>query len=71
LIVHNKNVNIKLKYLKYNLESYDIDGKLHREDDLPSVIEKDEHHSFLEEWYKHGVLHRDGDLPCYCILRWK
>jgi HSP20 family molecular chaperone IbpA len=61
LIVHNKNINIKLKYLKYNLESYDNEGKLHRDDDLPALIEKDEH-SFVEAWYKHGVLHRDGDM---------
>lgn len=35
------------------------DGKLHRDDDLPAVIEADG----SQMWYQHGKLHRRGDRP--------
>jgi len=49
---------------------YYVNGKLHREHNLPAVK------SFLgtKEWYKNGELHRDGDLPavesCFGIKEW-
>lgn len=34
-------------------------GKLHRDGDLPAVMEIDG----SKEWYKNGLAHRDGDEP--------
>ncbi|WP_061961108.1 hypothetical protein [Demequina flava] len=34
----------------------DEDGFLHRDSDLPAVV----HDDGLQEWHRHGVLHRDG-----------
>ena len=36
-----------------------INGKLHRDYDLPAV----EHICGTKEWYQYGRLHRDNDLP--------
>jgi len=38
---------------------YCINGKLHREHDLPAIIE--EHGT--KRWYRYGTQHRDGDFP--------
>jgi len=35
------------------------DGRLHRENELPAVINKDGTH----RWYKNGQCHRENDLP--------
>jgi hypothetical protein len=49
---------------------FDADGMLHRDNDLPAVVE-----GKYEQWYCHGRLHRDGDLPAevnpYYKLWWK
>jgi ribosomal protein L25 (general stress protein Ctc) len=36
-----------------------VNGKLHREGDLPAIIYTDS----TKMWYKYGKLHREGDLP--------
>jgi antitoxin component YwqK of YwqJK toxin-antitoxin module len=38
---------------------YNRDGQLHRNGDLPALIDKDGNQC----WYKDGKLHRDGELP--------
>ena len=41
---------------------YELNGKLHREGDLPAIIcSYSELH--IEEWWKDGKRHREGDLP--------
>lgn len=42
-------------------EEWYIDGKLHRDNDLPAYTDADG----TKGWYKHGKLHRDNDLPAY------
>jgi hypothetical protein len=59
----SKNINVKL------LEEYKIDeygnqfwyknGKRHRDNDLPAVIET----NGIQIWYKNGKKHREHDLP--------
>ena len=42
------------------------DGKLHRERDLPAIIEYDENGQLkFERWYKNDEQHRESDLPAY------
>jgi hypothetical protein len=40
---------------------YKLNGKLHRDNDLPAVewVDGD------KEWYQNGQRHRDNDLPAY------
>ncbi len=38
---------------------YRIEGKLHRNDDLPTVI----YHNGTRKWYRYGALHRGNNLP--------
>ena len=42
---------------------YELNGKQHREGDLPAHIYIHSNGSRTEIWYKEGELHRDGDLP--------
>lgn len=45
-------------------------GKLHRENDKPAIIQG----NFMKAWYLNGVLHRDDDKPAYIakdgVIRW-
>ena len=43
----------------YGTKSWWINGKLHRDNDLPAVEWKNGE----KEWYKNGVKHRDNNLP--------
>ena len=64
---YNKNFRIlfttcvvKREYgIKYTL--YYLNGKLHRDNDLPAVEYNDE----TKEWHKNGKIHRDNDLPAH------
>ena len=38
---------------------YNLNGQLHRDGDLPAVIEEDG----TQEWWQNGRLHRENDLP--------
>jgi hypothetical protein len=55
--VYYNNVEHIIDYHS-NIES----NKLHRDNDLPAYIEKDNGY-FVEKWYKNGELHRENDLP--------
>jgi hypothetical protein len=41
--------------------SYFLDGKIHRDNDLPAVIYEDR----SKLWLRNGILHREGDLPSF------
>jgi antitoxin component YwqK of YwqJK toxin-antitoxin module len=43
----------------YKMKQFYVNGKLHRDGDLPAVICPDG----ITEYYLNGQLHRDGDLP--------
>ena len=48
-----------MEYSKPHYQEWFKDGMLHRDDDLPAVIDA----YGYQAWYKHGKRHRDGDLP--------
>jgi hypothetical protein len=50
------------KYVRHphNYETWTLDGRHHRENDLPAVIMNNNTYKL---WLKHGKFHRDGDLP--------
>jgi len=50
-------------YMRGKYQAWYRDGKVHREGDLPAVIEGD-----ICEWYKNGVLHREGDNPAVIVV---
>ncbi len=41
-------------------QSWTLDGKFHREDDLPAYTE-----GYVKHYYKYGEKHRDNDLPAF------
>lgn len=43
---------------EHGREEWRLDGKRHRDNDLPAYIDGD-----YQEWYQHGKTHRDNDLP--------
>lgn len=43
-------------------------GVLHRDNDLPAIIEVSDIDSVMFCWYKNGVLHRDNDKPAIMIF---
>lgn len=43
-----------------NVQSWYKNGELHRDNDLPAVID---YYTSTKAWYKDGKLHRDNDLP--------
>jgi len=71
VVLSNKELNwFQRKKIKVKLlEEYKIDekgyqwwyknGKLHRDNDLPAVIQT----NGIQRWYKNGQSHRDNDLP--------
>ena len=54
-------VKIENIYYGFNEIKYKLNGKVHRENDLPAYIKSDT----LYEWWKDGKRHREGDLPAY------
>ena len=50
-------------------EYHAMNGKLHRENDLPAIIQCS-FSSFrnIQQWWKNGKQHRDGDKPAYINL---
>jgi len=62
------------------IEEWRLDGKLHREGDLPAVIVRDPDTNAVlrQDWYRNGIEHRDGGpaLIMHCddgltIWEWK
>ncbi len=45
-----------------SIKQWVVNGKLHRSDDLPAVIDTSRN---ITIWYQHGLIHRDGNLPAY------
>jgi hypothetical protein len=45
----------------YGRKAWYINGKLHRDNDLPAV----EWFNGPKEWYVNGLYHRENDLPAY------
>jgi hypothetical protein len=58
-----KNINVKLleeyKIDEYGVQFWFKNGKRHRDNDLPALIET----NGAKRWYKNGIRHRDNDLP--------
>ena len=49
--------------LKYSEKWYQ-NGRLHRDNDLPAVIDEDG----TQRWYYYGKLHRENDLPAVILV---
>jgi hypothetical protein len=48
---------------KYTVTEWRLDGKLHRDGDLPAQI----YQNGSQKWYQHGLLHRDNDQPAMIV----
>ncbi len=64
VFIYSQFESIYMAQRKHNLGEpahiYRVDGKAHRDRDLPAVI-----CGTQQEWYSHGVRHRDGDKPAF------
>ena len=62
-----KNIKLKLfesyKINRYGDQKWYKNGLLHRDNDLPTVIESNGD----QFWYQHNLLHRDNDLPAIIL----
>jgi hypothetical protein len=63
-IYHNENGPASINYGangKVDTERYHIDGRLHRDNDLPAYVSYHEDGTLhIQKWFKHGDLHRVG-----------
>ena len=57
---NNKPAYIELKHDSYR--AYDENGSLHSYNDMPCIITY-ENNEWHMSWYKHGVSHRENELP--------
>ena len=57
--IKHVKINLTVKNVFVERITYSLNGKEHRENDLPAEIWADG----SQFWYKNGELHRDNDLP--------
>ena len=57
---HNITLKLFKKCVRFKLgQGWFQNGKLHRDDDLPAIVNA----NGSNQWYQNGKLHRDNDLP--------
>jgi hypothetical protein len=66
--MHFTTVKEYTSYMGTPAFKYKLNGRKHRDNDLPATMHEDEY-----RWFKHGKIHRDNDLPAIMnpyVLKW-